>query len=184
MQLSYDFYSVLPLLALVVSLFLIFNSWKYRNNHLGVILIVLLIVLFWWSLAAFIERNSLDLANKILWIKMTYFGIALLPVAWLTFTLQYSQREKWLTKRNLGILCIIPFITLLMVWTNDLHHLMWTGIWLDTSVLPPVDTVAHGTWFWVSAVYAYILLLLGTLLMFSIFLKSSTLLKKNLEHYL
>jgi PAS domain S-box-containing protein len=179
MQLSYDFYSILPLFALVISFLLVFQSWKYRNNHLGVILIVLLIALFWWSLAAFIERNSLDLANKIFWIKMTYFGIAVLPIAWLTFALQYSQREKWLTKRNLGILGIIPFITLLMVWTNDLHHLMWTSIWLDTSILPPVDAVTHGTWFWVSVAYAYVLILLGTLIMFITFLKSSILYKKQ-----
>ena len=77
------------------------------------------------------------------------------------------------------MLAIIPIVTLLVVWTNDIHHLMWKDIWLDTSVSPPADAVTHGAWFWVYAAYAYSLLLLGTLCLFRIFLKSSIIYRKQ-----
>jgi PAS domain S-box-containing protein len=179
MQISYDFYSILPLFALFVSLSLAFRLLRYRPYRLGTSLIVLLFALAWWSLAAFIERNSLDLGVKIFWIKMTYFGITVLPIAWLTFALQYSNQERWLNRRNLVLLFIIPLTTLVMVWTNDTHHFMWNNIWLDATISPPVDAVTHGAWFWISAAYSYGLILMGTICLLRIFLKSSNLYRKQ-----
>jgi hypothetical protein len=37
----------------------------------------------------------------------------------------------------------LPVITVIIVWTNNIHHLMWKDIWLDTSISPPVDAVTH-----------------------------------------
>jgi PAS domain S-box-containing protein len=125
------------------------------------------------------EDLSLDLSAKIFWIKMSYFGITVIPVAWLIFTLQYTKREKWLTWRNLAILFIVPVITLIMVWTNDIFHLMWKDIWLDTSISPPVDAVTHNIWFWVHSCYSYALLFLGTLCLLDSFRKSQGIFRKQ-----
>ena len=179
MQLSADLYSLVPLAVLLTAVLLVYHSWKYRKSRLGATFIVLMSALAWWSLAAFMERNSLDLSVKYLWIKMTYFGITFLPATWLTFALLYTDREKWLTRRNLGLLAIIPAVTLAVVWTNDIHHLVWKDIRLDTSISPPGDAVTHGAWFWVYATYAYSLLLLGTLCLFGILLKSTTIYRKQ-----
>ena len=179
MRLAFDIYDLLPALALLVAVILIQMSWKYRKSPLGVTLIVLLSALAWWSFAAVLERNSVDLAVKFFWVKMTYFGIVGLPATWLVFALKYTDHEKWLTRRNSTLLFIIPAVTLVMVWTNDIHHLMWNSIWLDTSVYPAVDAVTHGWWFWVSAAYAYILLLVGTLLIVKVYLKSSATYRKQ-----
>jgi PAS domain-containing protein len=51
-----------------------------------------------------------------------YLGIAIVPTAWLALALQYTGREKWLTRRNLALLAIEPFVTLLLAWTNELHQ--------------------------------------------------------------
>ena len=173
MHLALDIYDLLPALAFLVAVILIQMSWKYRKSRLGITLLVLMSALAWWSFAAIMERNSVDLAVKYFWVRMTYFGIVGLPATWLVFALKYTDHEKWLTRRNSILLFIIPAVTLVMVWTNDIHHLMWGSIWLDTSVYPAVDAVTHGIWFWISAAYAYILLLVGTLLVFKIYLKSS-----------
>jgi PAS domain-containing protein len=125
------------------------------------------------------EHLSLDLPAKVFWMKMSYFGITAMPIAWLVFTLQYTNREKWLTRRNLAILIILPVITLVIVWTNNIHHLIWKDIWLDTSLSSPVDAVTHNTWFWVYATYAYSLLLLGTLCLLGLFRQSSGIYRKQ-----
>jgi len=74
---------------------------------------------------------------------------------------------------------VLPVITLVIVWTNNIHHLIWKDIWLDTSLSSPVDAVTHNTWFWVYATYAYSLLLLGTLCLLGLFRQSSGIYRKQ-----
>jgi PAS domain S-box-containing protein len=179
MQITYDIYALLPLLTLIVSLVLMQRVWKYRARPLALTFLVLMAALAWWSLAAFMERSSLELSTKIFWMKMTYPGIAALPVAWLVFTLLYTEGERWLTRRNVIALAIVPVITLVVVWTDNIFHLMWKDIWLNNSIYPPVDNVTHSTWFWVEAVYAYSLILLGNVCLFRLFLRSTGLYRKQ-----
>jgi PAS domain S-box-containing protein len=135
--------------------------------------------LAWWSFAVVMEHWNLELAAKIFWIHMSYFGITVMPIAWLIFTLQYTKREKWLTRRNWPVLFILPVITLIMVWTNGIFHLMWKDIWLNTSLSPPVDAVTHNWWFWVHSTYSYTLLFLGTFCLLDMFRKSKSIYRKQ-----
>jgi PAS domain S-box-containing protein len=179
MQLVYSYHILLPLATLSVALVLAARAWRYHTRPIATTFLVLMSALAWWSLTVVFEHASLDLSAKIFWVKMSYFGIVTLPTAWLVFTLQYANRERWLTRRNLAILAVLPVITLVMVWTNDVYHLMWKDIWLDTSLSPPVDAVTHNIWFWVQAIYSYLLILLGTLTLLSVFLHSSGIYRKQ-----
>ena len=179
MQLAFSPYILLPLFAMIMALALGRRGWRYRTTHLGKTFLVLMLALAWWSLAVVMEHLSLDLPAKVFWIKMSYFGITAMPIAWLAFTLQYTDRGKWLTRRNTVTLIILPVVTLIVVWTNDLHHLMWKRIWLNTSLSPPLDAVTHNTWFWIYAAYAYSLLLLGTLCLLGLFRHSQGIYRKQ-----
>jgi len=162
MHLVYNPYMLLPLFAMLMAVFLWIRGWRYHSSRMGKTYLVLMGVLAWWSLSVVMEHWNQGLAPKIFWIKMSYFGIVCLPVAWLIFTAQYTGREKWLTVRNVSLLFIVPLITLIMVWTNSMFHLMWKDMWLDTSINPPVDAVTHNLWFWAHSAYSYSLLLIGT----------------------
>jgi len=133
----------------------------------------------WWLLSAIIENTSSNLFLSIFWMKMCYLGITTLPVIWLVFTLQYSDRGKWLTRPGIVLLFILPAVTLIMVWTNDIHHLMWKSIVVDTSFYPPVKTVTYNAWFWVHAIYSYVLLLAGTINLFGLFFRTSGIFRKQ-----
>jgi signal transduction histidine kinase/PAS domain-containing protein len=163
---------LLPLFAMLMALFLAYRGRHFRTNTLGKTYLGLMAVLACWSFAVVMEHFSLDLSAKVFWIKMAYFGIVGLPVVWLIFALIYTKREKWVTRRNVALLLIIPLLTLLAAWTNNVFHLMWKDIWLDTSLSPPVDAVSHNFWFWVHSAYCYSLLLLGTVCLFDLFIKS------------
>jgi PAS domain S-box-containing protein len=179
MQFVNNYLILLPLTALFIALFLMVSVRRYRTKPIATTFLALMSALAWWSLTVILEHASLDLPTKVFWVKMSYFGIVTLPPAWVVFTLQYANREKWLTRRNLAILTIMPVITLAMVWTNDIYHLMWKDIWLNTSLSPPVDAATHNIGFWVQAVYAYLLLLLGTLILLNVFLRSSGIYRKQ-----
>jgi signal transduction histidine kinase len=74
---------------------------------------------------------------------------------------------------------MLPVITLIVVLTNNIHHLMWKDIWLDISTYPPVDAVTHNIWFWVHSCYSYALLFLGTLCLLDSFRKSQGISRKQ-----
>ena len=179
MQLTYSPYALLPLIALIISLLLLRYSWKFRSERLGRNFILLISALAWWSMSAVMEYVSLDLIAKVFWMKMSYLGITSLPIGWLAFTLTYSDRTKWLKPRVFIVLAILPVITLVMVWTNSLHHLMWKDIWLDTSISPPVDAVTHNVWFWINAFYEYLLIIFGVVCLILTYQKSSGVYRKQ-----
>ena len=112
---------------------------------------------------------------------MCYFGITLIPVAWLIFTLYYTNQSKWSTRRNFIIMSILPVITLAMVWTNNFHHLMWTSVSLDTGISPPVDIAIQGAYWWVHAVYSYSLIGIGIVLLFNYYFKVTGIYRKQVS---
>jgi hypothetical protein len=69
MHLVYNSYSLLPLFAGLMALFLGYRGWRYRTTRLGKAFLVLMLALAWWSFAVVLEDLSLDLSAKIFWIK-------------------------------------------------------------------------------------------------------------------
>jgi len=122
-----------------------------------------------WSLGYALELGSGDLPTKVFWAKVEYLGIVTVPVMWLLFSLQYTGRKKWLTRRNLALLAIEPAVMLLLVWSNDFHGLIWSNIKLNTIGPLSILDFTYGVWFWVNTAYSYLLLLIGTILLFQAF---------------
>jgi diguanylate cyclase (GGDEF)-like protein/PAS domain S-box-containing protein len=134
--------------------------------------IIMMIAIMVWLVCYAFELASAHLVDKLFWSKMKYFGIVTIPVAWLTFTIAYVGKERWLTRRNLALLCLIPVLTLIFAWTNAYHGLFYKKVWLDTSGPFAMKASIHGTGFWINCLYAYLLLISGTVLTFRAFLHS------------
>ena len=159
-------YTPLALLvtASVVSVVLTIYGWRHRRAPGAMPFIVLMLFVAEWALAYAFELGSTSLQSKVLWASIKYFGVVTVPVAWLFFLLQYTRREQWLTRQNIALFSILPFVTLLLVWTNGLHGLIWKSIALDSRGLFSMRISTYGQWFWIYASYAYVLLLIGTIL--------------------
>jgi PAS domain-containing protein len=179
MQIAQNYYIYLPLAAFLAALVMVVVVARHRTMRIETTFSVLMSTLAVWSLAVVLEHASLELSAKIFWMKMSYLGILSLPISWLVLTLRYANKEQWLSRRNLVLLAVLPTITLVLVWTNDMHHLMWKDIWLDTSYSPPIDDVTHGAWFWIQAAYSYLLIFLGTLVLARVYLHASTVHRKQ-----
>ena len=54
---------------------------------------------------------------------------------------------------------IIPIITLVLVFTNDKHGLIWKNYTLDSST--NMLYYKHGIWFWIFDIYAFTLICWG-----------------------
>ena len=118
-----------------------------------------------WSIAYAIELSLVELPAKLLLIKFEYIGIVFVPVFWLGFVIRYTGRDHWITTRRVWLVLGIPLITLLLVWTDDSHHLIYAQRWVSTSLGPSLLQVVHGIGFWIFIAYSYIVLLVASLLL-------------------
>jgi len=168
---SYTPYSLAPLLAALSTGALGVYAWG-RGTRTGRLFALFVLAACAWALSYTLEILGADLTTKLFWAKVSYLGVVALPVAWLAFTLQYTGREKNLSPRLIGLVSIIPIVTLILTLSEGSHHLIWTNTWLET--LGPFVSlgIAHGAWFWVHTVYSYLLIFLGGLLIFLAMLRA------------
>ena len=81
------------------------------------------------------------------------------------FALLYTGRGRWVTRRALMLLAVVPAISLALIWTNGAHHLFWSFREIDTSGPFPAVGAVYGPWFWVHTAYSYLLILVATVLL-------------------
>jgi PAS domain S-box-containing protein len=132
-----------------------------------------------WMVAYALELGSVSEGAKIFWNQMQYVGIVIVLAAWLAFALQYTGREKWLTRRTILLLSIDPIITLLLVFTNEAHGLIWGPATLETDGSFVTLVRPHGLGFWIHAAYAYTLLSAVIFLLIQMLIRSRHLYRRQ-----
>ena len=154
-------------IAGVISAGLALYAWRRRLMAGVAAFSILMLAVAVWTLGYALELAGGDIPTKLFWLDVEYLAIVIVPVAWLALALQYTGRTKWLTPRILVLLSIEPLITLVLVWTNDIHHLIHAKVGLEISSAFTVLVITRGTWYWINVVYSFLLLLLGTALIVS-----------------
>ena len=166
--------AILTILALYI--------WRHRGHETrGKTAVLLLLAGAGWTLGYALEVGSANLASKVFWTKVQYLGIAIVPSAWLACALQYTGREKWLTRRTLALLSIVPLITLLLVFSNEAHGLMWSSAVLDPDRPHLVVDKTHGIGFWVFAAYSYTLAMFGFFLVMQMLVRQRCLYRRQIS---
>lgn len=156
---------VLPVVAsAVVSAVLAFVAWHRRPSTGAMPFCLLMLAVAEWSLGYTMELASPDLPTALFWDNITWLGAVSAPALWLIFAIQYTDRAKWLTRRNVAILFIEPLIMLLLVWSNEFRGLVESNIRLDVTGPFSVLIMTYGLWYWINIAYSYLLLSLGAFL--------------------
>ena len=118
-----------------------------------------------WALFYAFELATPGLTGKLVWAKLQYVGIAVLPVAWCMFALTYTGVVAKLKPRCVIGLGLIPTVTVALVATNGLHGLIWSRVQLSVAGSFPDLDLGYGVWFWIGWTYAYMLLAAGSVLL-------------------
>jgi PAS domain S-box-containing protein len=147
-----------------LSFFLAVRAWQQRQSagSTALAMVVLTAGVTWWVLCYTLEIALIDPALKTLPSQGKYLGIVIVPVAWFAFSVSYAGRGGWLTRRRIAALSVVPALTTIMIWTNDLHRWMWESRSLVDTGEFAVLTSVPAFWFWVHAAYSYLLILGGT----------------------
>ncbi len=110
--------------------------------------------------------------NALNFEKFIYIGTCFLPLG-IYFTGLIFSKTKVPFKPRYLLLCVIPIMTLCILWTNDYHHLFFKYYSTNMSdiVTGPMHTV--------NAVYSYLLLLLGVFYLLRYSIKNQGLFSKQ-----
>jgi PAS domain S-box-containing protein len=147
-------------------------SWRRRPAPGATPFFVMMLAVAEWTCGYALELSSADLDWIVFWAKLEYLGITVGPVAALVLALEYTGNENWLTRRGRVLLAVVPILTVVLVWTNELHHLVWHTVDVDRSTGAALLHVDYGNWFVIHAAYSYLVMIFGILLVILAFIRS------------
>ena len=163
----------LPFIALTLSIFFIIFLMFYitKKRPLSQIQLAMLancictLILSVGVLVQNICYNVFNI-NPIYFENIIYIGTCFLPVT-LLFTSLILWNTKLTFKLKYLLFLIIPYISILMVWTNDNHHLFYEQYSLN------INKMQYGYYFYIHTIYSYGLTFLSMLILIYSSIKNS-----------
>ncbi len=173
-------YVLITLLGAAVPAAVGYLIWKRRGSKSGAAALTGLMWLFaLWGFLYAVELGARS--SSVVDVLYETRAIVFLAVAplWSIFVLQYTGREGWLTWPLKAFLFAVPLATLVLIFTNEDHGLVWTyeGVREEGPLL--LADFAYGTWFWVDFAYAALLALAGATLLVLMLIRSQRLYAKQ-----
>jgi diguanylate cyclase (GGDEF)-like protein/PAS domain S-box-containing protein len=162
---SASLYAGLLLLSGLIACFVAFLSWQHRKSAGGIYLMVMMIAMIVWNWTYALHWLSPKWPLPYFWLDATYLGVVAAPMLLLLFTLHIVSPAYRVSRPLIFCLLIEPLLTLVLLWTDPLHHLFFGSARLaDAS-----DIFSGGPWFWINVVYSYALLILVFILLVAAF---------------
>lgn len=112
----------------IVFLIIVIYSFKYRRVSGAFPLFIQMIAAVIWTLSSFFEISSTSLEIKVLWRNFQQIGVFIMPVSSLFFAIDYTKQTK--LRKLAYIISAIPITALLLIFTNEFHHIMRSGYML------------------------------------------------------
>jgi PAS domain S-box-containing protein len=162
---NYNTFSNILLISGSVNFFLgliLFSRFGKTVKWFGALMLCVAI----WCIAYGFELASTTLDAMLTFTYIEYIGIAFIPAMWLMFTVEFSQLNKLLKPTNIFIIFLFPVMVMVMVLTNEYHHLHYRQVSLSTKGIIPTIVIVPGFWYYVHTVYFYTSLFLGNLILF------------------
>ncbi|MFO7697168.1 MAG: histidine kinase N-terminal 7TM domain-containing protein, partial [Anaerolineae bacterium] len=147
------------LIGTLIGLLLIVHVFGYRAARGGWAMLLLVTAATWWCLTYALEIANPALESKLFWAKIQYLGILSIPPAWSILLTEFRGLPSRIAHpgRLYALLWLIPAVSLSLVWTNELHHLIWREVSPIVQGTYSLLRYDHGPGFWLSAAYGYAL---------------------------
>jgi PAS domain S-box-containing protein len=144
------------LLSLAITVIVIAIAWRRRALPAVKTFLLMIASIVVWLIGYTVRWAGADLATQLLGLRVVYIGLALVPVAYLVFALDYTGKHAWINRRVIALLCIVPVVTIALTWTNDWHHWFWKSLWQDTRDGVAVLMWERGVWSSINAAYSFV----------------------------
>lgn len=127
-------------------------------------LILVLTSLAIWSFAYAMITFSYDIEVKRFWLRVENIGIVSQPVLWLYFILAYARQNRFLKWQFIAVLCVIPVVSLVFIFSDQWFHLYYTSIKLLSANGGPL-VIERAPWYWMELAQSYTLNAIATVLL-------------------
>ncbi|SIS08503.1 sensor histidine kinase [Natronorubrum thiooxidans] len=142
-------------------------AWNNRDATGAVPFAALMAATSLWAFAYALQLAGATVATKLFWANIVHIGVAIVPVAWFCFALQFTGRGHWVTRRTIGALSVVPAVYLVLVFTNEAHRFVRVPLGVeavaDASFL--IFRQEFGPVFYAHAAYGYALMIAGVVLL-------------------
>jgi diguanylate cyclase (GGDEF)-like protein/PAS domain S-box-containing protein len=173
-NLPFDSYLVTLVAGALISIGVLVAAWRRRDAPGAVPLFVFTAASAWWMVCYALFLVAAPASDRMVWFKLMYAAIVLIPPGFLAFALQYTGRGHWVSLRLVGLLAIEPLLVNLLAWTDPYHGLLFNG-WQG----PEGGWFAGGAGFWIHTIYSYMLLGLSTTLLIQGFVRAPTIYRRQ-----
>ncbi len=147
------------LFSAALSFWLALHVWRRKPAPGSATFVWLLLAIAAWCLTGVAHWAVDSLDAKLAWAKVQYFGISSVPALSFTFALRFAG-SPWARRAvTRAFTWVVPVLTIVAALTNDWHRALWPSVTLTGRGLAVYE---HGWWFWVATGHAYVLMLLGT----------------------
>ena len=149
-------YLASSIIASFITLLLSVYSWRHRGTVGASSLAGVMLALMVWMVASGLRSFSPP-EMFMRWFRMGFLGMATTPAFFLVFVLQRSGYEKWLSRKRIAAIFVVPLLTLLFNWVPPLQPLfvIESGVISSDSVVYWKGAVTCGPWFWVHLFYEF-----------------------------
>ncbi|HTX79086.1 MAG TPA: histidine kinase N-terminal 7TM domain-containing protein [Longilinea sp.] len=158
--------SLFVLLCGVITLTIAIYAWRHRSTMGAQSFSAFMFSMAIYVLSYSMELASPDVHTMLFWSKIEYIGILSFPTIFLIFAIQYTGNEKWLSRRNLILLFIVPVIFLIAKIFDDYLHFIYATATADTSGIIPLLSFTRGPLYLVIVVYNPAVVTVGVYLLF------------------
>ena len=161
------FISLIITTILILFLFLFIDKTKTKSQikkSFSFMIVCLLICCV--GLLLQLTFCSISTVNPIYFDYFVYIGTCFLPVAFLSTSITFAKTKINFSKKFF-LLCIIPIISLLVLWTNDFHHLFY--ITYSTNL----NNTIYGPYMTVHSIYSYLLIAISLFYLYKYSIKNS-----------
>lgn len=132
-------------------LYVFFRRHHYKNIANLFMIYTVAISIYCFASAFGLMATTLEQIK--FWTIIQYVGMPFSPPLGLLFIMQYVG-IKMTKKRSIALL-IIPFISLVMVATNDIHHLHYRVFEVDPTLGAPYIHQEIGIWYVIHGIYTF-----------------------------
>ena len=139
----------------VLNLYLCAYVFSKRHNYTNIahifVLYTAFIIIYCFAAAFGLLAESIGQIK--FWTTIQYIGMPISSPLGLLFIMQYLGIK--LTKKRCGALLTIPVISLIMVATNDFHHLHYRVFEIDPILGAPFIYQEIGLWYTVHGIFTF-----------------------------
>ena len=145
---------------------------KEKKDLIKTFIVIFALILFWLIsiILQIVLLNKYNISLKY-FFDLYYISICFLPVAFYFMTVIFENGKMKLKARYI-LLFIIPITSLILLWTNDFHHLFYEEYSMNIST-------GYGPWFYVHTYYTYLLFAISFIKLLRYSIKNSGIFSKQ-----